>query len=168
MTVDYRFAADTIGLPPPSTVSDTTQQQQLGLIEIAKDISTNAYGIAELMYVKFTGTVAAGDFVIFDLYNKTCIASPTSAASALGFGVGISLAAQSSGKYGWILISGVHDAANIADAVTAGQLLSGSGTAGRAGTATANYAFDIATAKTDASAGNVGACILQRPFCNGR
>src|SRR5438067_3965884 len=129
MAVSYKLKDGMLGTPDPSVSNDTTQRFPLGYIAQAEDAT---YGDAELMYVKFTGTVVAGDFVSFDRYNKTAIQSPTTAAAAKGLGIGVALAAQTSGAFGWLLIRGVHDGANVVTATAAGALLSGSGTAGQA------------------------------------
>lgn len=164
MAVSYLLKDGAPGTPAPTVSNDTTQRFPLGYIGQAEDAT---YGDAELMYVKFTGTVAAGDFVAFDRFNKTCIQTPTTAAAAKGLGIGISLAAQTSGAFGWVLIRGVHDGANVVTATAAGALLSGGGTAGQATTATVNYNFDIATCKTLA-ASNKATVELLWPAVSGR
>jgi hypothetical protein len=87
---------------------DAAQTQELGYQAIAKDLGPNAFGMAQLIYVAFTGTTVAGDFVIIDQYNMT---AAQAAQGARGL-VGVSMGAGASGKYGWVMIFGVHDSAN--------------------------------------------------------
>lgn len=149
------------GAPPLSVTGDTTQRIPLGTIVRGLD---GTYGEAEFRYVKFTGTVAAGDFVLTDIFTPSCVQSPTSAAKG---NYGIAMAAQVSGNYGWVMIRGVHDAANVATGQTAGTLLTGTSTAGRASSGTANYILDGALLKNTA-ASNVGTVELYWPVCSGR
>jgi hypothetical protein len=100
-----------------------------------------------------------------DRFAKTCVqASPTTATKG---NFGISMAAQVSGQYGWVMIRGVHDGANVVTGQTAGTLLTGSGTAGRATSATANYSLDGVLLKNTA-ASNVGTVEIYYPVCSGR
>lgn len=165
MAVSYQFTeADILGLPGLTTSGDTTQRIELGTIAKGTDKSTNAYGEAEFIYVKFTGTVVAGDFVLVDRFAKTAVQSPTSATKG---NYGLSMAAQTSGSYGWVMIRGVHDGANVVTGQTAGTLLTGTATAGRASSGTANYVLDGTLLKNTASA-NVGTVELYWPVCSGR
>lgn len=167
MAISYVITDGVVGAPPLTVTGDTTPRIELGQFVIGKDSSTGAYGHAEFEYVKFTGAVVAGDLVIIDRYNKTCVQSPAAAASAKGFHVGVAMAAQASGQYGYVLVRGVHDAVNVATGTAAGSLLSGSGTAGRGSTAVANYNIDVATVKTLA-ASNLATVELYWPAVNGR
>jgi hypothetical protein len=96
MPVSYLLSDGFIGCPPINTTADSTQRLELGQIVTAKDAT---YGFGEFEYVKFTGTVVAGDLVIVDRFNKTAIQSPAAAASAKGFHCGVAMAAQVSGNY---------------------------------------------------------------------
>lgn len=164
MAVSYLLIDPTVGTPVITVTGDTTQRLELGQNVIAKDAT---YGLGEFEYVKFTGTVAAGDLVVVDRYAKTAIQSPAAAASAKGLHVGIAMAAQVSGQYGYVMVRGVHDAANVATGTAAGSLLSGSATAGRGSTAVANYNMDVATVKTLAAA-NLATVELYYPAVSGR
>ena len=93
------------------------------------------FGEGEFVYVKFTGTVVAGDFVVIDGYAQTAVAMPTTFVSGVG---GISMASQASGTYGWVMIRGVHGAANVANAVAAGGTGNSGAAAGRLIAATTN------------------------------
>jgi hypothetical protein len=161
MAVNYTFIDLLIGAPPLNVSGDTTQRIALGTIALGRDPT---YGEGEFLYMKFTGTTVAGDFVIPDRFALTCTQSPTSATKGP---VGISMAAQASGTYGWVLVRGVHDAANVATSTAANALLSGSSTAGRASTGVANYNFDVALCKTLA-ASNLATVELYWPVINGR
>lgn len=164
MTVKYYTNDGTIGLPLIDVAGDTTQRAALGQIVVAADAT---YGQGEFEYVKFTGTVAAGDLVVIDRFAKTCVQSPAAAASAKGLSVGIAMGAQTANCYGWVMVRGIHDAANVATGTAAGSLLSGSATAGRGATAVANYNIDVATVKTLA-ASNLATVEMLWPAVNGR
>lgn len=163
MAVSYKFIDEKCGVSNSPTTVDTTQQQELGYIAIAKDAT---YGLGEFIYVKFTGTVAAGDFVFVDRFALTCVQAPTTATKG---NLGISMAAQVTGQYGWVMIRGVHDGANVVTGVTAGSLLGGAGVLGRANISgtVANYTFDSVLAKNTA-ASNVGIVEIYWPGCSGR
>ena len=149
-------------------VQDATQQQELGIIAEGKDFSSNNYGVAEFMYVKFSGTVNPGDFVIVNRQGFTCVQTPAAAPGASKFSeIAISMGAQVAGTFGWVMIRGVCDTANAAAALTVGNVLTGSGTAGQAGQATANYIFDGAVLRAAGVVGTVTA-ELYWPACSGR
>lgn len=101
---------------------------------IAKGISPD-FGEGDFQYVKFTGTVVAGDFVVVDSYAQTAVVMPTTPVSGVG---GISMASQASGTFGWVMIKGVHGAANVANAVAAGGTGNSGAAAGRLIAATTN------------------------------
>lgn len=144
-------------------VSDAVATQELGYIALGKD---ETYGVGEFIYVKFTGTCNPGDFVLVDRYNQT--AARVTAAAEIG-NLGVCMGTQANGAYGWVMIRGVHDGANIVTAAAPGSLAGGSGVAGRANVTTtvANYTFDGAIIKT-AAATNVGTVELFYPTCSGR
>jgi hypothetical protein len=164
MAVSYKITDGSIIGLSVLTNSDTAAVAPLGTVVRGKDTSTADYGEAEFAYVKFTGTVVAGDWVLVDRFAKTCVQSP--AATAKG-NYGISMAAQSSGTYGWVMVRGVHDGANVVTGQTAGTLLTGTATAGRASSGTANYVLDGALLKNTA-ASNVGTVEIYYPTCSGR
>jgi hypothetical protein len=87
------------------------------------------FGDGEFVYVKFSGTVAAGDLVQYDTYAGTGVAAPTTQVG--GSMYGISMAIQASGTYGWIMLRGVHGAANVVNGVAAGIAGSSGAAAGR-------------------------------------
>jgi hypothetical protein len=164
MAVNYAVVDALIGSPPLNVSGDATQRIAVGDIVLGRD---PLYGIGEFIYVKFTGAAAAGDLLVIDRAAGTCTQSPAAAAGALGRSVGVSMAAQPVGSYGFAMVRGVHDAANVATGTAAGVLLSGSATAGRGATGVANYNLDVATVKTLAAA-NVATVELYWPVVNGR
>jgi hypothetical protein len=165
MAVSYSLVDDAVvGAPAINTTNDTTQRIVLGTTLRGTDAT---YGEAEFIYVKFTGTVAAGDFVLVDRFAKTAVASPTSTTKG---NYGLAMAAQAGATtncYGWVMIRGVHDGANVVTGQTAGTLLTGTATAGRASSGTANYVLDGALLKNTA-ASNVGTVEIYWPVCSGR
>lgn len=168
MAVAYKLSDEIIGSPPLDTISDTTPRMALGQTVEGIDTSANAYGSAEFIYVKFTGNVAAGDLVVVDRFNKTAVVSPTAATKGNCFG--ISMAAQSTGQYGFVMIRGVHDAANVltGSTVQVAPIYGSAITAGRITSAvTANYIIDGLAIKASA-ASNVGTVELYWPACSGR
>jgi len=165
MAISYTFVDGSMGFPPLNTTGDTTQRISLGQIVLGRDTSTAGYGIGEFIYVKFTGTIAAGDFCLFNTKAQTCVALPAAATKGT---VGICMAAQATGQYGWVMIRGVHDACNIATAaLTDPTALTGSATAGRATTGTASYLLEGVLAR-GASTANVGVAEVYWPFSAGR
>lgn len=164
-------AATWVLIGPASSlcVQDAVQQHELGYIALAEDLSTNVYGIGEFVYVKFTGVVVAGDWVLFDAQGKTCVQSPAAAPGASKFSkVGISMGNQINGSFGWVMVRGVHDQANVTAGGTVGNLCAGVGTAGRSTTVqTANYIFD-GTVLRNAGVVGTGTVELYWPTCSGR
>ena len=157
---------------------ETTPSQELGFTAAARDFGPNAYGAIDARYTKFTGAAAitAGSFVVFDGYGQTCTASPTAApgsnkGSLVGIAMGSPALNVTSPLYGWVMVRGVYDGANVITTFTAGAVLSGSATAGAAiGNAvapTANYLFDLAILRAGSA---VGACSVEVywPICTGR
>lgn len=164
MAVAYKcYDGSYIGTSP-LTNSDATAVTQLGTIVRGVDTSTGAYGEAEFEYVKFTGTVAAGDAVVVDRGGKTCVQASTSAAKGL---IGISMAAQSSGTFGWVLVRGIHDGANVATGVTAGTALGVSATAGRLAATSTGNKVDGGFERVSTSASNVGVVEFEWPAWTG-
>lgn len=152
----------------PTTASDSTQLHELGYIALGKDTSAGDYGIGEFIYVKFTGTVAPGDFVIVDRQGKTAVQTPGAAPGASKFSaIGISMGAQTSGAFGWVMIRGIHDQANVTAALTVGTVLSGGAVAGRANQAVANYILDGSVLRVAGVVGT-GTVELYWPACSGR
>lgn len=167
--VSYQFTDATLGLPAVSVSNDTTQRTNLGRIASVADAT---YGEGEVIYVKFTGTVAAGDFVLIDRQGKTAVQLPNSAPGANKVSIsGVALAAQTNGAFGWVLIRGVHDLANTSNsASTVGQVMSGGGgAAGRAGQGVANYILDGTVLRVaPAGAATTSTVELYWPICSGR
>lgn len=143
----------------------TSQVHELGLIAEALDSGPNAFGIAEMVYVKFSGTTNPGDFVVVDRYNFTAAASTTTARGL----VGVSMGAGASGSFGWVLIRGVHDACNLGSgASTVGAITYESATAGRIlTTASATNGVPGIVIKVTGDASNVGAADLYWPVAAG-
>ncbi|GAC1514501.1 MAG: hypothetical protein NVS1B16_07190 [Pseudarthrobacter sp.] len=165
MAINYKLVdANIIGAPALNTAGDTTQRMQLGTILRGSDYSTAAYGDGEFRYVKFTGTVAAGDFVVFD--NSAFTAVQASQTTIKG-NLGVSMAAQASGNYGWVMIRGTHDGANVATGVTAGTALGLSTTAGRAQATSTGFKIDNGYERVITSASNVGTVELDWPSWTG-
>ena len=155
-----------VGPVLPFNAQDAAPVVELGNICLGVDPT---YGIGEFIYVAFTGTVRAGDFVIVDRYNKTAVATPAAAPGAGRFSeIGISMGEQVNGTYGWVMIRGVHDNANGAAGGAVGNVLYGSATVGRAGTGVvANYIIDGSVLR---GAGVAGAVVVELywPACSGR
>lgn len=125
---------------------DTVQNHELGTVIDVKDVNANSMGEAE--YVKFTGNVKAGDFVVFDQFGKTCVQLATGSGGAgVPLRVGVSLCSAASGNFGWVLIRGVHDTANVVStAIVAGTVLA-TATGGQVNSsATTAAATDVAQA----------------------
>lgn len=121
---------------------DSVQTQELGYQAIVKDFGPNAFGTGFAQYVAFGGTTVPGDVVVIDQYNQSC--ARCGQAGAKGY-AGVSLGSGAAGKFGWVLIAGVHDYINalsgtsavkvtVYASTTAGQLYStasaGNGVAG--------------------------------------
>lgn len=106
----------------------TTQQHELGIICELLDAGPNAFGLGEAVYCKYSGTTVPGDFVVIDRYNFTGIQSNTTQRGLVGVGLGVGAA----GSFGWVLVRGVHDHANLGNgASVVGQIPYMSATAGR-------------------------------------
>lgn len=154
-----------------STATETTQQHDLGYIAIGRD---DTYGIGEFVYVKFTGNVSPGDFVIVDRQGKTAVQTPATAPGASkesfgGIAMGNHATAGTTADFGWVMIRGVHDQANVAASGVAGTIMAGSAVAGRATSAaqTLNYLFDGAVQRVAGVVGT-GTVELYWPVCSGR
>lgn len=167
MAVAYKIYDGAIIGASTLSNADTVQQTQLGTIVKGFDSSSSAYGEGEFEYVKFTGTVAAGDFVLFDRGAKTCIQLTQAAVTANKGCVGIAMAAQVTGQFGWVMIRGIHDGANVVTGVTAGTALGASTTAGRAAATSATFKLDGAYERVSTSASNIGVAGLEWPFASG-
>lgn len=107
MAVSYKLSGPfPVGAPPIDVAGDTTQRIALGTRVRGVDTSSNAYGEAEFEYVKFTGTVAAGDNTLLNGQAKTGVVCPAAATKGK---FGISMAAQTNGCYGYVMVKGIHD-----------------------------------------------------------
>lgn len=170
-TINYQFAdGELIGAPPLLVSKDTTQRIALGTIKLGVDQSANGYGEGEFRYVKFTGTVNPGDFVQVDNAAFTAVqASETAGTPNLYGAISIAMAAQVSGSYGWVMIRGIHDGANVVSGVTAGTRLYETTTAGQAsGTVVSGCKIDGAfERKVTSSAQNIGTVELVWPVVTG-
>jgi hypothetical protein len=167
MPVAYLLSDGAVGLPPINVAGDTTQRIGLGQYVVAQDSSTAQFGQADFVYVKFTGTVAAGDLVVVDRQAKTAVQAPTAATK--GF-FGLAMAAQTNGCFGYVMVRGVHDAANILTGSTL-QVAPNYGSALNAGritsAVTAGYIVDGLAVKVS-GASNVGTVELYWPSNGGR
>jgi len=143
--------------------ADVLPQQELGYIALAKD---QTYGVGEFIYVKFTGACVAGDFVFVDRFALTAIQAPV---TALKGNLGLAMASQVANQYGWVMIRGVHDGANVVTAAAIGSVAGASGVLGRANISgtVAGATFDGVLLKTAAIA-NVATVELYWPGCSGR
>ena len=150
-------------------VSDAAQLQELGYIGLGKDQSALGYGVAEMIYVKFTGTAVAGDLVKFDTFASTCIQSGATNGAGAGIQYGIAMGSQVAGNYGWVMVRGTHDHANVDGGAVVGNVPSGTAVAGRLGVAggVANYVLDGIVSKNLGVAGR-GTVFLYWPACSGR
>jgi hypothetical protein len=167
MAVSYLLNEGFLGAPPLNVTADTTPRIPLGTRVTGTDQSTAAYGEAEFEYVKFTGTVAAGDNVLLDGQAKTGVVVPAAATKGK---FGISMAAQTTGCYGYVMVKGIHDAvsmltgATVAFSPTYGSAL----TAGRITSAvTANFIIENCAIRVT-GVGSLGCVEINYPSCSGR
>ncbi len=165
MAVNYKLTGGGSDLGVPQVgASDTSAKMVLGSQVSGNDFSASAFGEAEFRYVKFTATVAAGDFLLVAMADNTAVGL---AGAVVGI-VGIAMAAQVSGTFGWAMVRGVHDGANVATGGAAGNPLYSSATAGRATTtATATQKVAGAYLRVGAAASNVGVAELAYPVLVG-
>lgn len=163
MAVAYKLTEEYLGLPDLSYAS-TTLPAPLGTIARGVDSSSAGYGEGEFQLVKFTGTVAKGDFVSIDSTAMTAVQASTGTVKG---SVGIAMAAQVTGQYGWVMIRGTHDGANVATGVTAGTALGMSATPGRATSTGAGIKIDGAFERSITSAANVGTVEVKWPTNTG-
>ena len=143
-------------------VSDATAQVELGFSAIAKDPT---YGIAEFVYVKFSGTTVAGDIVFVNRQALTAAQCPTSAAVGI---LGVSMGSQTTGKFGWVMVRGIMDAANVVTSATVGLAGGTTAAAGRANATgtVSNYSFDGMFIRVT-GVSSVGCVELLYPSCSG-
>jgi hypothetical protein len=143
----------------------TAQVHELGLVMEMLDSGPNAFGVAEAMYVKFSGTTVPGDFVTVDRYNFTAAQTATTQRGI----VAISLGVGASGSYGWVLIRGVHDYCNLGNgASTVGAITYESATAGRIlTTVSGTNGVPGIVIKVTGDASNVGAADMYWPVAAG-
>lgn len=164
MTVAYKCTdGGYLGIPNFTQI-DAAAGFPVGTIVHGKDSSTADYGEAEFQYVKFTGTVVAGDAVVFDRGAKTCTQAGTAAAKGC---IGIAMAGAVAGQFGWVMIRGIHDGANVATGVTAGTALGVTATAGRLAATSAGNKVDGAFERVITSAANIGTVEFEWPAWTG-
>jgi hypothetical protein len=152
--------------------SDSSAKHELGYIALAKD---DTYGVAELIYVKFTGATAivAGDAVQIDRSGITCPQTGTTLASsnspiAVGIAMGSHALDVATPTYGWVLIRGVHDNANVTTSSTSGYVCSLGAAAGRVlGTGYVSNKTIHGMIARSISANNQGAVELFYPMASG-
>jgi len=158
------------------TASEATQSNPLGWLAEGIDLGPNSYDNADFIYMKMTGStnIVAGDFVQMNRASKTCTQSPTALASAnspipIGIAMGSHALATATPTYGWVMIRGVCDGANVTTGGTAGYCCSLGAATGRVlGTGyvsnkTIEGAILLATA-----ANNQGTVELYWPMASGR
>jgi hypothetical protein len=171
-------AATWVYVGPASAIcgSDANPLHEVGYIALAKDLGPSDYGVGEFMYVKFTGAAAikAGDLVTFDRFNKTCVGVPVAGATANGsLPCGIAMANHAldvaTPTYGWIMVRGIHDGANVTTGGAAGNTCSCGAAVGRL-LATGYVAVKTADGVIARSAGvnNVGTVEVYWPSVSGR
>lgn len=167
MTVSYKLNQAYLGAPALDVTADTTQRMPLGTRVAGTDQSTGAYGEAEFEYVKFTGTVAAGDMVLLNGQAKTGVISPAAATKGK---FGFAMAAQATGYYGYVMVKGIHDdvsmltGAAVAFSPTYGSAL----TTGKITDAvTANYIIENCAIRVTGVASR-GCVEITYPSCSGR
>lgn len=119
------------------------------------------YGEAEFVYVQFTGAVNAGDFVTYDRVAGT----GTQIGAATVGQLGIAMATQANGTFGWVMIRGVNDATNVTAAIAAGAQLS-TGATGRGVARAATTAIDGAIVRVTATAANFAVVEVVYPYAN--
>jgi hypothetical protein len=146
---------------------DSAQQQELGYQAVARDFGPNNFGVAQLIYVAFNGTTVAGDFVVIDQYNQAAVQTNTGA-TYRGL-VGVSMGAGAAGKYGWVMIFGTHDFANLGNgASVVGTIAYMSATAGRVlTTVSGTNGVPGVVIKVTGDAQNRGAAFLNWPSASG-
>lgn len=96
-----------VGGANPFTVSESSPSCDLGEIVKGRD---DAFGLAEFMYVKFTGSTAivAGDFIAVDRYGMTGTQATTTSRGLIGIAMGSHALNTATPTYGWVMIRGVH------------------------------------------------------------
>lgn len=94
------FASSTT--PPSGSVvtNSANRPSRIGNIVRAYDPT---YGEGEFIYVKFTNTIPLGSLCLYDTYLDTVALAPATAGKGP---VGVSMAAQVNGSYGWLQIGG--------------------------------------------------------------
>lgn len=172
MAVAYKIVdSNIIGASVLANI-DTAATVKIGSLVKGLDTSTADYGEAEFEYIKYTGSaaIAAGDLVVFDRGAKAGVGAAQAAAKGC---VGIAMAAVTApqavaGVYGWVLVRGVHDGANIATGATAGLPIYLTSTVGRgSGTVAAGFKCDGMFERVSTSASNVGVVELEWPVFSG-
>jgi|SRR5579859_15457 len=168
MAVNYKVIDDNYVGASPLTQVDAAAKLPLGTICTGVDQSAAAYGQGEFRYVKFTGNCTAGDFMVIDnAGQKTVQASTTSAKGQIGIAMATHAAAATTADYGWCMIRGTHDGANVATGQTDGTALGVSSTAGRATATSAGNKIDAAFERVVTSASNVGTAEVNWPAWTG-
>lgn len=143
------------------TAVDTTQRNELGTCVQDK-------AGAEYIYLAGVGSLAAGDWV---LYNSTTATDSFLTTRLIntplaGFVACAMAAVTATTSFGWFQIRGKVTGANIAtDAAADGKVIAESGTAGRAATGAVTTKNIFGAVCIGASAANVGAAFICYPFC---
>lgn len=148
----------------PSTVATSNgngQRNPLGLRSMGDDGS-------EWIYLAGVASLAAGDFVVF---NVPAAASPyvtvRLVSTPLIGPVAVAGAAIVAGCWGWFQIYGLNTACNIATASSDGLQLYQSATAGRATSTVAATKCIFGAVGVGNAASNVGGAFLTYPFSTG-
>lgn len=155
-----------LGAISPLCAKDTTQQVELGSSVCGVDPT---FGTAEFVYVKYGGAVVAGDFVVLSSSTGKATQLPIAAPGAGKYTlVGIAMGNGADGTFGWVMVRGVHDYANVTAALTTAQAVTGGGaSAGRVNQGVANYYID-GTDLLVAGVAGAGTVLVNYPECGGR
>jgi hypothetical protein len=165
MAVSYQYVDAELGFPAIAVTGDTTQRTNLGRIVVAQDATYGDRRVHVRQVHRHRGRRRlrhhrpAGQDLRPDPGRRS--------GREQVLVIGIAMAAQVNGQYGWVMVRGVHDAANVTAGLTVGTVLSGSATLGRCNQGVANYVFDGAVLRVAGIAG-AGTVELYWPTCSGR
>lgn len=166
----WRFVDNRVGAQPIVN-TQTTQQQPLGTIVRAKDVSVNAYGEAEFIYLQGVTSTVAGLLVTYNAttYQTTILPSTAN----LGQSVAVAMSANATKtSYGWYQICGMAVVLKTAVSVSPQVIMYISGTAGRV-FATSTSGREIVNARGANLSSVTSTCSslvmqINRPFAQGK
>lgn len=133
---------------PRGGEQDLTYTQYLNGVGTAITVRKKFAPNACYRYVKFLGTVTAGDACRKDVTATAAIRDATAIRTSAADQVleGIAVLSAISGQFGWLQFKGRFYDANVADASAAGDVLGSTSTAGRLGTPTPSATNALAAA----------------------